>query len=91
MSGSAAGSVSGEAIALGPEHLEQAHGLSQALVWPYRLEDWKFAHELGRGFAVEAGGKLVGTALWWPYGDSFGTIGMIIVSPTPSGRGLAAG
>lgn len=81
--------ASGGVIALTADHLPQAHGLSQALVWPYRLEDWQFAHDLGRGFAVEAAdGKLVGTALWWPYGETFATIGMIIVSADAQRQGI---
>lgn len=85
-------SVPGQAaagvIALTADHLDQAHGLSQALKWPYRREDWQFALELGRGFAVEAQGQLVGTALWWPYGDSFASAGMIIVSPSAQRQGI---
>lgn len=71
-------------------HLEQALGLSQALNWPYRLEDWQFALELGHGLAVEAEGRLVGTALWWPYGDAFASAGMIIVSPDAQRQGIGA-
>lgn len=76
------------AIAMTQDHVPQAHGLSQALNWPYRAEDWSFALNLGRGYAVEAAGKLVGTALWWPYGDDFATIGMIIVSPDAQRQGI---
>ena len=43
--------------------------------------------ELGRGFAA-VGEGLVGTALWWPYGETHGTIGMVIVSPSLQGRGI---
>jgi GNAT superfamily N-acetyltransferase len=82
------GSESNGVIAMRVDHLDQAQGLSQALKWPYRLEDWQFAFELGRGFAVEAEGKLLGTALWWPYGDDFATIGMIIVSPDAQRQGI---
>ncbi|TXI07825.1 MAG: N-acetyltransferase [Novosphingobium sp.] len=82
------GSESNGVIAMRVDHLDQAQGLSLALKWPYRLEDWQFAFELGRGFAVEAEGKLLGTALWWPYGDDFATIGMIIVSPDAQRQGI---
>lgn len=88
MSGAMVGSDSNGVTALRSDHLEQAHGLSKALKWPYRLEDWQFAFELGRGFAVETEGKLLGTALWWPYGDDFATIGMIIVSPDAQRQGI---
>lgn len=77
-------------IALAPRHLEQAHGLSQELKWPYRLQDWQFALNLGHGLAVEAEGRLVGTALWWRYGDVFASVGMIIVSPNAQRQGIGA-
>jgi GNAT superfamily N-acetyltransferase len=67
-------------VELRPDHLPQALELSRALNWPYRLEDWEFALNLGRGFAVEIDGRLAGTALWWPYGDRHASAGMIIVS-----------
>lgn len=88
MSGAMVGSESNGVIAMRVDHLDQAQGLSQALKWPYRLEDWQFAFKLGRGFAVEAEGKLLGTALWWPYGEDFATIGMIIVSPDAQRQGI---
>jgi|SRR5205823_1138421 len=66
--------------ALRADHLPQALELSRALEWPYRLEDWESAFNLGRGFAVEIDGRLAATALWWPYGDRHASAGMIIVS-----------
>lgn len=71
-------------------HLPEALALSQALQWPYRAEDWRFAVELGRGFAVERDGKLAGTALWWPYGDDHASTGMIIVSANAQRQGIGA-
>ena len=80
----------GGAIPLEARHLVQAHALSQALDWPYRIEDWAFALQLGRGFAVEAEGELVGTALWWPYGADHGSAGMIIVAEKAQRQGIGA-
>jgi len=74
----------------GPEHLDQALGLSQALNWPYRREDWAFAADLGSGFAAERDGHLLGTALWWPYGTNFASAGMIIVSGNAQRQGIGA-
>ncbi|WP_231986918.1 GNAT family N-acetyltransferase [Pseudomonas trivialis] len=70
------------------DHLPQAVDLSRALAWPYREADWRFAFELGAGLAVEAEGQLVGTALWWPQGESHATAGMIIVSSALQGKGI---
>lgn len=75
-------------IALGADHLPQACALSAALGWPYREEDWRFALELGNGLAVEADGRLVATALWWPYEGAFASCGMIIVAAEFQGRGI---
>jgi GNAT superfamily N-acetyltransferase len=75
-------------VALSPEHLPQALALSQALQWPYRLEDWAFALALGRGFAVEIAARLAGTALWWPYGPDHASAGMIIVAADAQRMGI---
>lgn len=62
--------------------------LSRVVGWPYRVEDWEMAIGLGHGIVAELGRKLVGSALWWPYGDSHATLGMIIVSPGEQGAGI---
>lgn len=80
----------GEVIPLEERHLDQAFAQSQILKWPYRREDWAFAMKLGRGFAVELKGRLVGTALWWPYGDDFASAGMIIVANEAQRKGIGA-
>jgi GNAT superfamily N-acetyltransferase len=71
-------------------HLEGALVLSQEMSWPYRLEDWALALELGQGFVLESAGVVVGTALWWAYGESHASAGMIIVAKAAQGRGLGA-
>jgi GNAT superfamily N-acetyltransferase len=68
-------------------HLEGALKLSQEMSWPYLLKDWEFALQLGRGFVATSAGAVVGTALWWPYGDTHASAGMIIVSKAVQGRG----
>jgi GNAT superfamily N-acetyltransferase len=73
---------------LGPGDLAAAQLLSAAVGWPYRVEDWAFALGLGRGFALERGGMLAGTAMTWGFGPSWGALGMIIVSPAHQRRGL---
>jgi len=71
-------------------HLPQALALSSALGWPYRLEDWAFAHGLGQGLALEQDGRLIGTAMRWDYGAEYGSVGMIIVANAFKGRGYGA-
>jgi GNAT superfamily N-acetyltransferase len=67
-----------------PEHLEGALRLSQEMSWPYRLEDWAIALELGQGFVLCSGaGTVMATAAWW-------STGMIIVAKAAQGRGHGA-
>ena len=79
-----------DVLQLDADHLPQALTLSQALKWPYRAEDWAFAFSLGRGFAIETDGRLVGTALWWPYGNDYASAGMILVAPETQRQGIGA-
>lgn len=72
-------------------HLEGALRLSQQMAWPYRLEDWAIALELGQGFVLcDATGVVIATAAWWPYGEGHASAGMIIVAKAAQGRGHGA-
>jgi GNAT superfamily N-acetyltransferase len=78
-------------VPFGKEHLEGALALSQEMSWPYRLEDWAIALELGQGFVLLNGAStVVATAAWWPYGDDHASAGMIIVARAAQGRGHGA-
>ncbi len=62
--------------------LEQLHALSVSVGWPLRSEDLQFLREVGRGYiALDEIGRLTGSAMWFPHGDDFATIGMVITSP----------
>lgn len=76
--------------ALEPADMVQAQGLSYALGWPYRLDDWIFAHALGEGLGLHHDGRLIGTGMGWTYGSGFATVGMIIVDATYRGLGLGS-
>jgi len=76
--------------ALSSADLEDAHGLSLALNWPYRIEDWAFAFSLGAGVALRHDGRLIGTGLHWNYGPDFATVGMIIVDGAYRGQRLGS-
>lgn len=71
-------------------HLPGALKLSQEMRWPYRLEDWAFAAEVGAGFALERAGEVIGTAMYWAYGADFASVGMIIVTGAEQGAGHGA-
>ena len=65
-----------------------AHALSLALRWPHREDDWRFAAQAGRGFVVKEGERVVGTALYWPFGEAGATLGLVIVAPDRQGHGI---
>lgn len=69
--------------------LSAAHALSAEIGWPHRLEDWQFALAAGAGVgAFERAGDLIGTTLWWPYGERIATLGLVIVAGSHQGRGI---
>jgi GNAT superfamily N-acetyltransferase len=62
--------------------IDHLHGLSVAVGWPHRVEDWQFLLQQGQGIAaVDAIGRVLGSAMWFPMGEDFATIGMVITSP----------
>lgn len=65
-----------------------AHGLSKALGWPYRSEDWQFSAETATGFVAEENGVVIGTALYWRFGADRASLGHVIVSSGHQGRGI---
>nr|WP_249170974.1 GNAT family N-acetyltransferase [Burkholderia vietnamiensis] len=68
--------------------MNAAHRLSEAVKWPHRAEDWRFAFQLGGGFVAEDESGVVGTALGWRFDDACASLGMVIVSPEQQGRGI---
>lgn len=62
--------------------------LSRRVGWPHRREDWEFAIGLGRGVVGIRDGRIVASAMCWPYGESHATLGMIIVAPEEQGAGI---
>jgi GNAT superfamily N-acetyltransferase len=61
--------------------------LSQEMGWPYRLEDWAFAAQLGQGLVLVRAGEVIGTAMSWQYEADFASVGMIIVTASAQGGG----
>nr|WP_245933129.1 GNAT family N-acetyltransferase [Caballeronia novacaledonica] len=60
--------------------------------WRHRAEDWRFAANIGTGFAaVDQSGALVGTALAFQFGSNAATLGMFIVSPEHQRQGIGRG
>jgi GNAT superfamily N-acetyltransferase len=73
---------------LTPADLPAAQGLSAAVGWPHRLEDWQFVAGLGEGLVAEAGRRVVGTGLTWAFGGGWHALGMVIVTPDMQGQGI---
>jgi GNAT superfamily N-acetyltransferase len=62
--------------------LDQLHALSISVQWPHRAEDWEFLRQMGSGVvALDEIGRVMGSAMWFPHGDGFATLGMMITSP----------
>jgi GNAT superfamily N-acetyltransferase len=71
-------------------HVPGALKLSQEMAWPYREEDWEFAATVGQGLVLERAGEVIGTAMWWNYGQAYASAGMIIVSASAQGLGCGS-
>lgn len=71
--------------------LAQLQALSIGVGWPHRGEDWDFLRSVGQGVAaVDKIGRVVGSAMWFPYDDRFATIGMVITTPRLQAQGAGA-
>jgi GNAT superfamily N-acetyltransferase len=79
-----------ELTAFENRHVPGALKLSQEMAWPYRREDWEFAAKVGQGLVLERAGHVIGTALWWNYGEAYASAGMIIVTASAQGGGYGS-
>ncbi|NPU15418.1 GNAT family N-acetyltransferase [Bradyrhizobium sp. 83012] len=60
----------------------QLLALSIAVRWPHRAADWQFMRSQGRGLvALDEIGRVCGSAMWFPYTETFAAVGMVITSP----------
>lgn len=69
---------------------EAVTALSQAVGWPHRNEDNALLIRLGQGIIARAPGdeSPLGVGMWWPFGEDFARLGMIIVRPGLQGQGI---
>jgi GNAT superfamily N-acetyltransferase len=70
------------------EDIPEVHKLSLSVLWPHRLEDWKFIQELGMGIVAEVDTCVIGAAMCWVHGSEYASIGMLVVSPEQQGCGI---
>lgn len=73
-----------------PDDLPAAQDLSRAVGWPHRVEDWQFSLSVGEGLVACAGGRIVGTIMWWRYQGRQARVGMVIVDPAIQRAGIGA-
>lgn len=67
---------------------EKLHALSLTVGWPHRLKDWLMLRDNGYGVAAQDEiGRVVGSAMWFPFADDFATVGMVITSPRLQAHG----
>lgn len=77
-------------IALDKSHLPGAFALSAEANWNQTCDDWKMMLAVGNALGMIApDGRLVACALTLAYGDAFGWISMVLVTPRWRKRGLA--
>lgn len=74
-------------VSMSDAHLAGAVALTQRLKWPHRLADWQQALALGEGIVATEGTRLLGTLLFWRWGD-YATLGLVIVAEEAQGKGL---
>lgn len=68
--------------------VELLHALSMSVRWPHRPKDWDLLRRAGRGIvAVDGIGRVFGSAMWFPQGDDFATIGLVITTPRIQAQG----
>lgn len=69
--------------------LESCLSFTQQVNWPHRLLDWQLHYALGNGYVfADNQQQLAGCILWWNYGASYGTIGLVVVPAHMQGQGL---
>ncbi len=85
-----AGSFDSRIGDIGEANLDQLHQLSVSVRWPHRAEDWQLLRSVGQGVvALDGIDRVLGSAMWFSYGKTVATIGMVITSPRLQENGTA--
>lgn len=68
--------------AMTPDDIDKLHELSITVLWPHRPSDWRVLLTLGKGVVgCDPIGRVVASGMWFPMGEHYATIGMVITSP----------
>lgn len=68
--------------------IDLLHALTISVRWPHRQKDWAFLRRVGRGIAaVDEIGRVFGSAMWFPQGKDFATVGLVITTPRVQAQG----
>ncbi|MGJ4888492.1 GNAT family N-acetyltransferase [Bradyrhizobium sp. HKCCYLRH3099] len=64
------------------------HALTLSVGWPHRPNDIELMRRAGKGIvAVDGIGRVFGSAMWFPHGADFATIGLVITVPRTQAQG----
>ncbi|WP_257165084.1 GNAT family N-acetyltransferase [Bradyrhizobium sp. SRS-191] len=68
--------------------VELLHALTISVGWPHRPNDLELMRRAGKGIvAVDGIGRVFGSAMWFPHGDDFATVGLVITVPRTQAQG----
>ncbi|WP_311272841.1 MULTISPECIES: GNAT family N-acetyltransferase [unclassified Rhizobium] len=68
--------------------VQALHALSLGVGWPHRPADWELLRRVGQGIvAVDEIGRIFGSAMWFPHGEDFATVGLVITTPRAQANG----
>lgn len=68
--------------------VDALHALTVSVRWPHRPKDWELLLRAGHGVvAIDDIGRVFGSAMWFPQGDRFSTIGLVITTPRVQAQG----
>ncbi|WP_199258101.1 GNAT family N-acetyltransferase [Paracoccus binzhouensis] len=73
---------------LGLAQRQLLHELTVGVLWPHRPRDLDLFLSLGRGYlATDQIGRPVGSAMYFPVGEDFAMLGMMVTAPRLQARG----
>jgi GNAT superfamily N-acetyltransferase len=68
--------------------VELLQALTISVRWPHRAKDLELLRRAGHGIvAVDDIGRVFGSAMWFPHGDDFATVGLVITTPRTQSQG----